>query len=232
LQRSFERSTLAAYERLVTAGALVIDVGANIGAHTLHLARAVGPSGRVLAYEPTERAFERLTSNIRLNPDLAPRIDAHQVMLLGQVEAALPAEVISSWPLRSDEHVHPTIRGRAVPTTGARVATLDALVRDQAGPIDLIKLDVDGYECDVLDGAMETLQRDRPIVLSEVAPFALEAAGRTVDELLQRFQNAGYGLETLRGKPVRRTDIADLERQRASVNVIARSLTARSAERS
>jgi hypothetical protein len=153
-------------------------------------------------------------------------------MLLGQVDAALPAEVISSWPLRSDEDVHPTIRGRAVPTTGARVATLDGLASNLAEPVDLIKLDVDGYECDVLDGAMETLQRDRPVVLSEVAPFALEAAGRTVDELLERFRSAGYGLETLRGKPVHRSDIERLERQRAGVNVIARSITDRSAERS
>src|SRR6185436_2807994 len=50
----FEPRTLKQYEELVKPGAIVIDVGANVGAHTLPFARLVGPSGRVLAVEPTQ----------------------------------------------------------------------------------------------------------------------------------------------------------------------------------
>jgi Protein-L-isoaspartate(D-aspartate) O-methyltransferase (PCMT) len=49
----FEPSTVAAFRRYVKPGATVLDIGANIGVHTLQLARLVGPQGRVLSFEPT-----------------------------------------------------------------------------------------------------------------------------------------------------------------------------------
>ena len=57
---AFERSSIRAYSRLIKPGAVVIDVGANIGAHTLPFAHLVGPAGHVLAFEPTTYAFNRL----------------------------------------------------------------------------------------------------------------------------------------------------------------------------
>src|SRR5215469_4528356 len=53
---AFESTTIGAYTRLIRPGDVVFDVGANVGAHTLHLARAVGRTGRVHAFEPTEWA--------------------------------------------------------------------------------------------------------------------------------------------------------------------------------
>src|SRR4051812_4172311 len=53
----FERDTARALARLVEPSSLVLDIGANIGAHTLRLAKLVGPHGRVLAFEPTDFAF-------------------------------------------------------------------------------------------------------------------------------------------------------------------------------
>src|SRR5713101_4640646 len=60
----FERQTVQAYQRLVWPGNIVLDIGANIGAHTFHLARLVGPNGRVFAFEPTAFAFHKLLANI------------------------------------------------------------------------------------------------------------------------------------------------------------------------
>lgn len=85
------------------------------------------------------------------------------------------------------------------------------------------KLDVDGYECDVLDGAVGTLARHQPTIVAEIAPHALEAMGHTVDDLLDRLAEPGYRLERLRGeKPVRAADIVRLRNERRSINVIAR----------
>src|ERR1700744_4645117 len=67
----FERGTAQALSRLVEPSSLVVDIGANIGAHTLRLARLVGPQGRVLAFEPTDFAFQKLQRNLALNPELA-----------------------------------------------------------------------------------------------------------------------------------------------------------------
>ncbi len=88
--------------------------------------------------------------------------------------------------------------------------------------VDLVKLDVEGNECIVLDGAVDVLRRHRPVIVCEVFAQALMAQGRTVDELLERFDDAGYRLETLRGHPMSRTALARVERRGASTNVVAR----------
>src|ERR1700732_2573671 len=57
---AFELATVRAYERIVRPGDTVLDIGANIGAHVLHLARAVGAEGKVWAIEPTDYAINKL----------------------------------------------------------------------------------------------------------------------------------------------------------------------------
>lgn len=70
----FEASTTRAYEGIVRPGDTVLDIGANIGAHTLPLARLVGPAGRVVAFEPTRYAHDKLLINLSLNAPLQERV--------------------------------------------------------------------------------------------------------------------------------------------------------------
>ena len=229
LRGCFEPSTIAAYRRELTPGATVVDVGANMGAHTLEFARAVGPEGKVLACEPTAYVFARLLANLEANPELRPRVRADQVMLMAQLEASLPAELVASWPLGTDPERDRTSWGHTYPTTGARISTLDHWIADQSvDRVDLIKLDVEGNECAVLDGALEVLSRHRPVIVCEVFAQALMSQGWTVDDLLERFSAAGYRLETLRGRPVTRSALTRLERRGASTNVVARHREPRS----
>jgi FkbM family methyltransferase len=223
LRGCFEPSTIAAYRRELKPGANVIDVGANMGAHTLEFARAVGPQGRVLACEPTAHVFTRLLANLEANPELRPRVYADQVMLMASLDEALPPELVSSWPLGNDPERDQASWGRPYPTTGASISTMDRWVAEHnMDRVDLIKIDVEGNECAVLDGAVDVLHRYRPVIVCEVFAQPLMAQGRTVDELLDRFDAAGYRLETLRGRPVTRSALARLERRGASTNVIAR----------
>lgn len=91
----FEGSTARAYEKLVQPGHSVVDIGANMGAHALPLARLVGPNGRVICFEPTDFAFRKLAANVRLNPDLAARMTLVQAMLLGAANGAVPETLFS-----------------------------------------------------------------------------------------------------------------------------------------
>jgi len=63
LPGAFEPRLIRAYGRLIRPGACVVDIGANIGAHTLHFARLVGGRGKVVAYEPTGYAYRKLVAN-------------------------------------------------------------------------------------------------------------------------------------------------------------------------
>lgn len=222
----FERRTAAALAGLISPGDLVIDIGANIGAHTLALARAVGPKGRVVAFEPTDFAYTKLCANIALNPDIAPRIAAEQIMLLDDPDAVPPPELFASWPLAGGTNRHAVHCGRAMTTRDAGATTLDAyLSRAGLGPVRLIKLDVDGYECAVLRGALRTLETDRPQMIVELAPYVLEERGASLEELLGILRGAGYGIareDTGAPLPTNADKLRALLPGGASVNVLAR----------
>src|ERR1700744_2187718 len=100
---SFERETRTALRRLVTPSSTVLDIGANIGAHTLLLAQLVGPQGSVLSFEPTEFAFQKQAKNLALNPDLAGRVTAFQCLLAAEDDICMPQAVYSSWPLKTSD---------------------------------------------------------------------------------------------------------------------------------
>jgi len=72
----FEIRTLQLYKKIITEGDVVLDVGANIGAHTLPFAELVGKSGYVFSFEPTAFAYNKQLNNISLNPLLEKRISA------------------------------------------------------------------------------------------------------------------------------------------------------------
>jgi FkbM family methyltransferase len=219
----FEPATVRACRRLLKPGSVAVDIGANSGAHTLPLAQAVGESGRVLAYEPTASAYERLLRNIELNPRLAARIVPRQVMLMDVTDRPLPTSLPSSWPLTPSDHAHPLHWGVATPTEGARVTTLDDSVAESGvARLDLIKLDVDGYEPEVLAGAKEVLQHFRPAVVLEIAPYLLVERGVSPFAPFTVLENTGYRFATLSGRPVDRTLAAVLsKRPGVSRNIIA-----------
>lgn len=196
----FEPGTLRLYQRLVRPGDRVLDIGANVGSHTLPLARLAGPKGEVHAFEPTGFAVEKLRANLALNADLASRVVVHHCMLVGAEDDRLDASVYSSWPLRGGDAVHAQHHGRLMDTGGARARTLDSVAADYAWDrVDFVKLDVDGNEHRVLAGAGETLARFRPRLLVELAPYVYASDPAEFDAMLDGFWQRGYRLSDVAG---------------------------------
>lgn len=197
---AFEAATQRDYRRLLKPGATVLDIGANIGAHTLPLAKLVGDHGHVFAFEPTAFAFNKLQANIALNPTLAARITAEQIALGDAADAPLPGMIAASWPLSTSDERDPLHGGRAMSTVGARATALDAYVEASGvSRLDFIKLDVDGAECRVLRGAKATLARFRPAIVLELAPYVFDGTGDDLATLLGLLNQAGYSLLTAPG---------------------------------
>lgn len=224
----FEGSTARAYGKLVRPGHVVLDVGANVGAHALPLARLVGPGGRVVCFEPTDFAFRKLVANAEANPDLAARMTLRQAMLVAAANGRVPERVFSSWPLTSGDDLHALHRGRRMTTRGARATTLDAaLVEAGVTRVDFVKMDVDGHECGVLRGAAATLRQGPPILM-ELAPYVLDEAGASVEELIEILGAEGYMLAELgsgRRIPLDGKAIRALVPSGASMNVLATRTT-------
>lgn len=190
---SFEPATVRAYRDIVQSGDIVLDIGANVGAHTLPLAALVGKAGRVIAFEPTAFAARKLAANLALNPELAARIAVQQVMLVASSADVLAPALFSSWPLADAGEVHQKHKGKLMDTAGARAETLDQMVsRLGLEKVDFVKLDVDGHELAVLRGGQETLMRFKPKIVMELAPYIHAEHGYSFEELVLLLSRAGY----------------------------------------
>lgn len=154
---------------------VVLDVGANIGLSALALAPLL-PRGRVLAVEASPRTAAALRRTLALN-GLEDRV-AVEAVALGAApgEAAFHAAAHSAGAHLMDAG---TLGAAALPTVRVPVETLDALVaRHGLGRLDFLKIDVEGFETEVLDGAAATLARLRPLVFVEFNAWVLQCNRR------------------------------------------------------
>jgi len=194
----FELRTLHRYTELIKAGDVVMDIGANIGAHTLPLAQLVGDTGKVFSFEPTVYAFLKQQTNVAFNPSLISRISAHQMMLTATDADLLPESVYSSWPLEISEDLHGEHHGRLMNTAGSTTSTLDSFALNEGvNKIDFIKLDVDGNENDVLAGAKQVLENFKPKIMLELAPYVYKLAPHRFDELLNTIWCMDYQISDI-----------------------------------
>lgn len=189
----FEPGMVRFYNARMKVGETVLDIGANIGSHTLPFARCVSPTGHVIAFEPTAYAYEKLRKNLALNPETAANVTSEQLFLVSGPDVQPETELYSSWPLTTDRGQHPKHLGIGMSTQGAGAETLDAyLARTGVTHVDWIKLDVDGYEFSVLSGAEETLRRHRPKILMEFAPYHASEVGSGFDALIELLDSHSY----------------------------------------
>jgi FkbM family methyltransferase len=224
---AFEPGTQKTLQKLVKPGDIVFDIGANIGAHTLAIAQSVGNSGRVYAFEPADFAFAKLQRNLALNPDLQARTYPQQVLLAASSSEKPEQQIYASWPLESDASVHPKHRGRLVSAEHAVVDTLDNFARSQGiTRLDLIKIDVDGHELPVLQGASETLGRFQPTLVMEMSPYIHAEFHHRFGDFVDVLKDAGYTLFNANNDEPVPLDSEELQHvipDGASINVVARS---------
>jgi FkbM family methyltransferase len=211
--QQFEPDVRAAIRRLTAPGMTVLDIGANVGAHTLLFASLVGRTGRVVAFEPTAFALAKLRKNAALNPELGIEIVASA--LADHTTPQREVDFRSSWQ-----------------TDGSRVngmSTVDFVRLDDwaAGhalaKVDVIKLDVDGYEYPVIAGGIATIATSRPTFIIEATGAHFVDPARNPFELLRSLRYALWdiddrerlGLDAVRAR-------LSIQDPSFSVNLIAR----------
>ncbi len=186
---------LAAYLRThIRPGEFVVDVGSFLGTYAILGARAVGPTGRVLALEPSPFSFEMMTRHLRYN-GVAARVDARRVA----AGAAAEQRELAMWTAEPYRNMLAT---SASPTERVTVdiVTLDDLCRGASRPPDWIRIDVQGVELDVLAGAKEIIRaaRDRITIIIEVHPDQWPEYGVRSEDVLDAFFALGLDATPLR----------------------------------
>ena len=190
-------------DRSARIGATVIDVGANIGYNTLYAARRVGPTGRVVAIEPTPDTLAVLRHNIAAsglaNVAVEPVAAGSAVGTRDFFVRGDRSAVNSLFP---ESCYAPVTSVLSVP-----VRPLDDLVNTEA---DLVKIDVEGAEIDVLEGMPRLLRGPDTKLIVEWHPLLQQAAGYGADALPLWLLHRGWSLRSCSHLTSRRVLAGDL----------------------
>ena len=155
-------------EKLLKPGDVFVDAGANCGVYTMAAAHWVGPSGKVLAFEPGEGSLAMLRKNVELN-----KADHVRVFPLALSETSGTTRLYAHDHGASSFTLGRTEEGERLSFT-IEMTTLDAvLAREGIPAVDAIKMDVEGAEELILRGATQLFDRCRPKVIFEINPPAI-----------------------------------------------------------
>lgn len=177
--------------RVLKPGMVAIDVGANVGRHMLTMARLVGESGHVYAFEPSSENCRALMLTIRENA--LSNVELIPVALSDRTGAIAFTQAIGGnggfLYFANDPVLHPNCS--VVPTI-----PLDRLI--DPARIDFIKVDVEGAEHLVISGALELIRKHRPVIVTEFSVDMLsDASGVAPRDYLQRYLDLDYRARTL-----------------------------------
>jgi FkbM family methyltransferase len=172
----------------VAAGDTVYDIGANLGYVSLSLAKRVGPSGRVVAFEPVPRNIEAFRNNIEIN-------GIHNVSLLES--AASDKAGVAVIRIAENLSTASLVWHRNNPSateTGIKTVCIDELVdAGEFGSPKFVKIDVEGAEGAVLAGMRRTVATARPVLFIECSDAGRDQAWHLLQELGYRCQSAITG---------------------------------------
>ena len=174
------------YESLLKAGDQYVDIGANIGMTVLMATVFIGPSGKVLAFEPNPSPFERLTRHLELNR--AENVSVHQFGL-GNIAEVKKLSLASSHTGKGTM-VEQEIQDGAI-DVDVRQGD-EFLCKLDSDKSTFVKMDVEGYEMNVLGGLRDFETRREVAYLIEVTEHLLQKVGHSAQELHTHMEKAGF----------------------------------------
>jgi FkbM family methyltransferase len=178
----------------------ILDIGANNGLFSLAYA-SMYKDAQVHCFEPVSFIFDELTKNLHMNPHLSTDVHAHNFGLSNKTEAlqlSIPApEQHDRYQRINQKNLLDTrlfsVLGKGKKKYDAQFIPLDVWVDEQKiTAVDFIKIDVEGYEYPVLEGALNTLRLFRPVVMFELNELTLTLSEHSTDEYLRFAKELDY----------------------------------------
>lgn len=177
----YEKAETELFERILKPGMTFVDVGGHIGYYTLIAAQRVK---HVITFEPNPTNFDLLKKNIEINgytnvtavQKLVGKVDGKASVFLDSENSGATSISQENTQHYSDSFV-------------AEFVTLDEFINE---PIDVLKIDTQGAEGLVIEGALETIRRDKPIIVMEFCPFMARNCGVDPVKLYECLADLGY----------------------------------------
>jgi FkbM family methyltransferase len=176
-------------------GVVAVDCGANIGTHTVDWARQMTRWGSVIAIEAQERVYYALAGNVAINNCFNARLihavvgDRNGMAKIPDPDYLTPTSFgsLELKPTRNPEQIGQTIDYSDAKLVQARAMTIDSLALRR---LDLLKIDVEGMECEVLEGAKRTIRQCLPVIM-------VEHLKTGADKIVEFLRHYGYGMAEL-----------------------------------
>lgn len=192
----FEPYLIKCIREHLREGECVLEVGANIGFLTVLLSKWVGPAGKVYAFEPAPTSRAALQLHLAMN-GTADRVTVRREAVSDfEGQASFYEDGASGENTLSGSHWRiPQAKRIEVP-----VITLDSFCRRQSVDPGLIKIDVEGFEYQVLTGCVQTMIRARPRIIVELHPMHWPELGTTGPGFTRLLDQTGYRCVPLEGQ--------------------------------
>lgn len=180
----YDRVTSLVLSKFLNKRSVIIDIGANVGALTLHMAK-IASLGKVIAIEPGPITCDRLLENLQLNPDLQKRVT---VIKIGVSDKAGRL----NWSEDQNNRGNADLLGNN--GVEVEVRTLDNIIENvNIKQLDFIKIDVEGMEYEVIKGGLNSINLYRPVIFYETLEPFREARGFDLyGSILELLNGIGY----------------------------------------
>lgn len=184
---------------------VVLDVGAHIGLCAIPLSSAIAAGGKVYAFEPSAANLRFLKRNIAYNDidniEVSPYLVGSESNDAVAFHESRVASAMNSVVAYKTEKLYKVV--------GKKQISLDDFCSQNNIIPEVIKIDVEGAEIDVLNGAKKILKRFKPAIMLSVHPRHLSMMGCSVNELVALIKNLGYQISDMDGKPTEQLKLAE-----------------------
>lgn len=203
---SFQENLVKSIEKLILKNKKInffniIDIGSNIGDKSLcitkNLLEKKFTKFKIFSIEPTNYAFNKQKLNINLNPNLKKKINLFKYFISNSKNK--PKAIYSSWKLDENKNSHKVHKGilKKVDKYTKNISLDNFILKNKINDQIIIKIDVDGFEMDVLKSSIKTLQKKKPVIFMEYAPYSFEEHGSNTKEFFKFIKKYQYEIYDL-----------------------------------
>jgi FkbM family methyltransferase len=192
-EHDYELNNINFLNNYLTKGMTVIDVGAHLGALSMIMAEKVGPTGKIISFEPTPSTFLLLQKTVSINGQSAVVIPVRKAVSDKPGKAqfyVMGAEANNANSLSNNGDT----QHKGVPVD-IDLTSIDLVKKEyQLSAIDLVKIDAEGAELSVLKGAIEVIKKDKPKIILALHPASIIQFGDTLLGIWQFIEENGYSV--------------------------------------
>lgn len=217
----WEKAISHKIKSILNDGGVFIDIGANIGYHSLFAAAVMGTKGKVYSFEPQKSVREQFEESVRKNSFTT--IETYSEALSDHVgdetlhirEENSGGSTLLTLPDMESFHIESVHE--------VKLATLDSFI-SVFESVDLIKIDVEGYEFEVFKGGKSLLEKYHPTIIMEYSPvFYTQDYSSKAEELIEFLENIGYVFYTLEDQALNlREWLRDGENKNSQIDILCK----------